>query len=241
MRDGGEMLHELAHRADDPGRHGSERMRYPQGAPIRAVRSADSANLSTTPQGAAGREQLMLGRRVGRVVAVLVTALAAVVAVGGSAGAIGAAGGGPVLAPVVAPTAAVATTLDGIAFGHLPGGLGRSSNFTYSYDDVDFRSRVWESRRPAGGWRVDLNIDVMRGARLSDAKALHDWFIAYEERPPGEARYIYVIVHGHPGWLSRGQVFWLERPGLAVSVSLDRSRWPVPEVVRTGWSAREVT
>ena len=39
------------------------------------------------------------------------------------------------------------------------------------------------------------------------------------------------------GWLSGGQVFWLQQPGLAVSVSLDRTRWPVPDVVRTGWSA----
>lgn len=132
-----------------------------------------------------------------------------------------------------------ATTLNGIAFGYLPSGLGTSTDFDYAFSGVHFAARVWESQSGDGGWRVDLDVDVMRGRRLTDGKALHDWFIAYEDRPPAQARYIAVGVHGHPGWLSRGQVFWLQRPGLAVSVSLDRTRWPVPDVVQTGWSAYE--
>ena len=116
--------------------------------------------------------------------------------------------------------------------------VGTSTDFDYSYDDVDFVARVWESRSPMGGWRVDQDIDVMRGARLTDGQALHDWFIAYEGRAPWEAQYLSVLVHGHPGWLSRGQVFWLQRPGLAVSVSVDRARWSVLDVTETGWSAR---
>jgi hypothetical protein len=132
-----------------------------------------------------------------------------------------------------------ATTLDGIAFGHLPSGLGNSSDFDYTFQGVHFVARVWESQSDDGGWRVDLDVDVMRGKRLTDGPALHDWFVAYEDRPPAEARYIAVDVHGHPGWLSRGQVFWLQRAGLAVSVSLDRTRWSVPDVVQTGWSAYE--
>lgn len=132
-----------------------------------------------------------------------------------------------------------ATTVSGIAFGHLPTGLGGSTDFDYSFQGVRFAARVWESGSDEDGWRVDLDVDVMRGARLTDGAALHEWFMAYEHRPPAEARYIAVGVHGHPGWLSRGQVFWLQRPGLAVSVSLDRTRWPVPEVVATGWSAYE--
>lgn len=133
-----------------------------------------------------------------------------------------------------------ATTLDGIAFGQLPTGLGDSTDFDYAYQGVRFVARVWESRSDDGGWRVDLDADVMRGKRLTDGKALHDWFVAYEDRPPAEARYIAVRVHGRPGWLSRGQVFWLERVGLAVSVSLDRTRWSVLDVVQTGWSAYEL-
>jgi len=129
-----------------------------------------------------------------------------------------------------------ATVIDSIRFDHLPGGLGDSTDFSYDYDDVDFAARVWESPT-ADGWRVDLDIDVMRGARLTSAHALHDWFIGYEERDPAPA-YRAVRVHGHRGWLSDDQLFWLIRPGLAVSVQLDGSRWRRAEVVRTAASAR---
>jgi hypothetical protein len=137
------------------------------------------------------------------------------------------------------PPYPAATVLDGIAFGYLPSGLGTDTDFEYTFQGVRFAARVWESETRARGWRVDLDVDVMRGRRLTDGPALHDWFVAYEDRPPARARYIAVRVHGRPGWLSSGQVFWLQRPGLAVSVSLDRTRWSVPDVVRTGWSAYE--
>jgi len=132
--------------------------------------------------------------------------------------------------------AATGTTFGGVQFGYLPDGLGQASDFNYEYDDVTFVARVWESSVP-DGWRVDADLDVMTGARLTTGAALHDWFIAYEDRPPAEARYLPVRVHGHPGWLSRDQLFWLVRPGLAVSVQLDASRWNAAEVVRTAWSA----
>jgi hypothetical protein len=134
-----------------------------------------------------------------------------------------------------------ATVLDGIAFGHLPDGLGASSDFDYRYQGVHFAARVWESQSADGNWQVDLDADVMRGKRLTDGKALHNWFVAYEDRPRAEAHYIAVQVRGHPGWLSSGQVFWLQHPGLAVSVSLDPTGWTVPDVVRTGWSAYEAS
>lgn len=168
----------------------------------------------------------MRGRRGGKTaLAGVVTAVMVVVARTASADA--------------SPTPPPATVVAGIAFGHLPAGLGTSSDFAYRYQGVQFAARVWESAAPTGGWRVDLDVDVMRGARLTDGAALHDWFVAYEARPPAEARYLAVRVHGHPGWLSTGQVFWLQRRGFAVSVSLDRARWPVPAVVETGWSAYE--
>jgi hypothetical protein len=132
-----------------------------------------------------------------------------------------------------------ATVIDHIAFAYLPPGLGSASDFVYGYDDVDFNARVWESRIPEG-WQVDLDIDVMRGARLTSGRALHDWFISYEERDPAP-RYHRVQVHGQAGWLCRDQLFWLLRPGLAVSVHLDGQRWSRHEVVRTARSARETT
>lgn len=131
---------------------------------------------------------------------------------------------------------APATVVDSVAFAHLPAGLGTSSDFTYDYDDVDFVARVWESQT-GDGWRVDADIDVMRGARLTTPQALHDWFIAYEERDPAPV-YRPVRVHGCRGWLSDDQLFWLVRPGVAVSVQLDGSRWSRHDVVRTARSAR---
>jgi hypothetical protein len=140
----------------------------------------------------------------------------------------------------VSTAGAAAVTIDGIAFTHLPPGLGDASDFRYENDDVAFVSRTWESARPGGGFRVDADLIVMRGARLRDGPALRDWFVAYEDRPPAEARYVPVRVHGRPGWLGRDQVFWLVRPGLAVSVHVDGSRWTTLQVARTAWSAREV-
>jgi hypothetical protein len=137
--------------------------------------------------------------------------------------------------PAAAASCQPAALIDHIAFGYLPSGLGTSSDFSYHYRRVDFTARVWESR-VEDGWQVDLDIDVMRGARLTSGRALHDWFIAYEERDP-TPRYERVRVHGHPGWLSRDQVFWLVRPGLAVSAQLDSRRWSRHDVLHIGRAA----
>jgi hypothetical protein len=145
-------------------------------------------------------------------------------------------GAGAALAPPAA--AAAATTVDGVVLHHLPAGLGTSSDFAYSYDDVEFAARVWESGSDATAWRVDLAVDVLRGRRLDTPAALHDWFIAYEERPPAEVHYRPVRVRGHRGWLTRDEVFWLLRPGLAVAIRLDVPRWPEAELLRTARGAR---
>lgn len=100
---------------------------------------------------------------------------------------------------------------------------------------------MWESTSPDGGTRVDLDLVTMRGARPTDGPALHDWFISYQGRPPAEARYVPVRVHGQPGWLCRDQLFWLVRPGVAVSVLLDHGRWSTVDIARIGWSASETT
>lgn len=130
------------------------------------------------------------------------------------------------------------TSFGDIRFGYLPDGLGRASDFNYEYDDVVFASRVWESPDPGGGWRVDADLEVLSSARLASGAALHDWFIAYQARPPAEARYVPVRVHGGPGWLAHDQLFWLVHAGLAVSVIVDGARWSTSEVLRVGWSAR---
>jgi len=139
--------------------------------------------------------------------------------------------------PASAARAPQGTTVGGVHFEYLPAGLGSASDFSYEYDDVAFTARVWESPDPSGGWRVDADLEVLTGARLSSGDALHDWLIAYQERPPAEAHYVPVLVHGRPGWLARDQLFWLARPGLAVSALVDGSRWSTSEVVRIGWAA----
>jgi hypothetical protein len=172
----------------------------------------------------------MSGFRTGRRLLLLLVACATV-----ATGATGAP------AATAAPAAAPAppTVIGAMSFGYLPAGLGAATDFSYDYDEVDFAARVWESRSPTGGWRVDLDLDVMIGPRLSSGRALHDWFIDYEQRDP-TPRYRRVSVHGRPGWLCRDQIFWLVRPGLAVSAQLDAGRWPRGELRRLARAARPV-
>ncbi|HEY3714493.1 MAG TPA: hypothetical protein VGL39_08210 [Jatrophihabitantaceae bacterium] len=164
----------------------------------------------------------------------LLTGLALLGALAGPASAVPARAPAPASAPAPAPQG---IGIGGIRFGYLPAGLGQASDFYYEYDEVAFTARVWESPAPSGGWRVDADIEVLSGDRLTDGAALHDWFVAYQERPPADAHYVPMLVHGRPGWLARDQLFWLVRPGLAVSVRLDGTRWSTSEVVRIGWAA----
>jgi hypothetical protein len=135
-----------------------------------------------------------------------------------------------------AAEAAEQPPLGGAVLHYLPPGLGRSTDFEYEFARVEFASRVWESGSNGTGWRVDLEVVVMHGARLSTARRLHDWFIRYEQRPPAEARYHPVRIHGRHGWACHDQVFWLARPGAAVSVRIDRSRWSRRALFRTARS-----
>lgn len=145
---------------------------------------------------------------------------------------------------VVAASAGLSTArrravIDRIAFDYLPAGLGRPSSFTYQFQGVSFVSRVWETYRSSTGWRTDLQIQVMRGARLSSPLQFRRWFIGYEQRDP-KPRYLAFRVHRHPGWLTQDQVFWLIRPGLAVSVTLTRPPWTTYDAVQTAWYAHRL-
>jgi len=139
------------------------------------------------------------------------------------------------LGVVTAPAAAAVgqPPLGGATLRYLPRGLGSSTDFAYQFERVSFTSRVWESGSASAGLRVDLDIVVMHGRRLRSPAALHDWFIHYEQRPPAEAHYLPVRLHGQRGWACRDQVFWLARPGVAVSVLIDRTRWSRRALFRT--------
>jgi hypothetical protein len=136
------------------------------------------------------------------------------------------------------PAHASATTVGGMDIGYLPAGLGTPSDFQYEFDSVRFASRVWESGDDTNGWHVDLDVVVMRGSRLRTPSALHRWFIAYQRRPVELAHYRRVTVNAATGWACRDQVFWLLRPGLAMSVMVDRTRWNEPTVLRIARSVR---
>jgi hypothetical protein len=142
----------------------------------------------------------------------------------------------PLLVGVPAAAAAGFPSLDGMALRYLPPGLGASTDFAYEYDEVAFAARVWESGSDADGWRVDLDVQTMRGDRLNSRAALHDWFLEFEERGP--ARYRAVLIRGHNGWMSDDEVFWLVRPGLAVSVLIDGTRWTQRELLRIARGVR---
>lgn len=144
----------------------------------------------------------------------------------------------PLLVSVPAAGAPRFPSLDGAELRYLPPGLGASSDFEYEYDDVSFTARVWESGSDAAGWRVDLDVQIMRGDRLRTPAALHDWFLEFEDRPPQAARYGPMRIRGHRGWMSRDEVFWLVRPGLAVSVRIDRTRWASRALLRTARGIR---
>jgi len=135
-----------------------------------------------------------------------------------------------------APGAAIGRrddVLDGVQLRYLPPGLGGYTDFAYDDEDVSFAARAWESGSDEAGWRVDLDVEVLRGGRLSGARALHDWFIAYEQRPAGEVHYRPIRVHGHRGWVTRDEVFWLVRPGLAIAVTVDGARYSQRVLLRT--------
>jgi len=151
------------------------------------------------------------------------------------------AAGAMVLAPALpAAGAEPAQVLDGVQLRHLPAGLGGSTDFEYEYDDVAFVARVWESGSDDAGWSVDLDVDVMRGDRLSSPRALDDWFIPYEDRPADEVSYHRVRIHGRLGWATRDEVFWLVRPGLAIAMTLDRHRWSHAALMRAARATRTI-
>jgi hypothetical protein len=124
-----------------------------------------------------------------------------------------------------------ATQLAGIAFGYLPGGLGRAATFAYRFAGVRFHSRVWESARPGGGTRTDLHLTVMRSSRSWTATTLRNWYVRYTQRSP-PPRYVPVRVNGHRGWLWRDEVVMLWAPSVAVAARIDRSRFPTWSLIR---------
>lgn len=104
--------------------------------------------------------------------------------------------------------------IDGLAITRLPAGLGDPSDFEFEWGGVRFTQRVWESEIEPGVWRVDLQVQAMRGARLSDKDAMRDFLIEYHEQDDQWATEPF----GDSGFRGEHEVAVLIEPRLAVEV-----------------------
>ncbi|PSK92316.1 hypothetical protein CLV63_11875 [Murinocardiopsis flavida] len=124
--------------------------------------------------------------------------------------------------------------VDGFVLTHLPHGIGTGvADFRTEWGGVAFASRVWERRLPDGGHRVDAKVNVMRGERLRDLASLRAFLAEYHEHDPDDW---HLVAFEHPeghGLRTSGFVFWLVRPGTAVSIRLDPERFGAAELTRT--------
>ncbi|MBB5787308.1 hypothetical protein [Jiangella mangrovi] len=186
--------------------------------------------------------------------------VAALVA-GGSAGAAAIAGVAP--AAGVAPMAGVAAAvpakdgsadcgpvrpprhlrwLDGFALRWVPPGIGPLvTDFAYEWDDVGFRSRVWESGPyPDESYRVDLQVTVMRSPSFTDAAALRGFLAEYLERDPAAWATEPFDHPDGPGFTGAGELFWLAAPGVAVRVFGGGEQVDQRDLARTACAVRQV-
>jgi hypothetical protein len=134
---------------------------------------------------------------------------------------------------VAKKTAAI--RLDGFVIKHVPAGVGElESDFAYEWEDVAFHSRVWETGPDAaGGYRVDLTVQTLRGTTLSDLEAVRAFLVEYLERDPEAWPLRQVKVGRYDGYRDDERVFWFVSPGVAASVAIDRERFGGAELCRT--------
>lgn len=97
---------------------------------------------------------------------------------------------------------------------YLPGGLGQQSDFEFEWGGVKFTQRVWESQLEDGAWRVDLQVQVMRGEALADKKTMREFLIRYHEKDD-----TWLTEHfGDEGFAGEREIAQLIEPGLAAEV-----------------------
>lgn len=124
--------------------------------------------------------------------------------------------------------------LDGFVITHVPDGVGSSTDFAYEWEEVGFHSRVWETGPDSeGGYRVDLSVETLRGAGLTDLKTVRVFLTDYLERDPETWRLWQVKVGRHDGYRDHDRVFWFIEPGVAAMASIDRTRFSGTELMRT--------
>lgn len=136
--------------------------------------------------------------------------------------------------PVVAKRATT-IPLDGFVITHVPDKVGPlESEFAYEWEDVAFRSRVWETGPdPEGAYRVDLTVQTMRGRSLRDLEAVRTYLTEYLEKDPKAWALRRVKVGRYDGYRDDRRIFWLVSPGVAASAVIDRDRFSDTELRRT--------
>lgn len=145
------------------------------------------------------------------------------------------------IAAMPSPAAADPVTVDGFQVTYLPHDISAApSPFAYEWGGVRFQSQVWESGNDQDGWKVDLTISVLRGARLSTPVGLKAFWKKYTDGDSQPWRPRPVKVNGKPGFRSGDRIVWLEKPGVAPTVSLDDSRLGATELVPTAAGLREI-
>ncbi|GGK94317.1 hypothetical protein Sme01_57040 [Sphaerisporangium melleum] len=127
--------------------------------------------------------------------------------------------------------------LDGFVIGYVPPGAGpATSDFAYEPEDgVRFASRVWE-RETGEGHAVNLTVVVMRAGRFTTLGEVRGFLSAYHGRDPSS--WTESQVGARPALASAGQVCWLAEPGVALSVTLDPTRFAPAEPLTVAESVR---
>ncbi|MFI5697081.1 hypothetical protein ACIA58_34820 [Kribbella sp. NPDC051586] len=127
-----------------------------------------------------------------------------------------------------------AGTLDGFVIENLPDGIGTPTDFEYEWEDVSFRSRVWETGPdPEGAYKVDLTVKTVRGEKLTDLEALKNFLVEYEEKDPDAWQLTPVKVGGYDGLFAGDEVFYFIAPGVAAEVTIDHERFTDEDVLDT--------
>ncbi|MGW7684858.1 hypothetical protein ACWGID_29225 [Kribbella sp. NPDC054772] len=127
-----------------------------------------------------------------------------------------------------------ADTLDGFVIENLPDGIGTPSDFEYEWEDVSFKSRVWETGPDdEGAFKVDLTLKTLRGEKLTDLEAVKDFLVEYEEKEPGSWQLTPVKVGGYDGLFAGDEVFYFIEPGVAAEVTIDHDRFTDEDVLDT--------
>jgi len=111
--------------------------------------------------------------------------------------------------------------LDGFRLGRLPHRIGSLvTDFASEWEGTEFTTRVWESGPDAdGGYRVDLQVVIMRNPAFTDPAAVKAFLTDWLERDPAGWPTVGFDHPDGPGFSDADEFVWLAEPGTAVRVA----------------------